>query len=399
MDAARNDNSMGRATPATEAVASAYRQFYGLDGGSPLRATMQRLDAAGDLSSPAGWDTVDSSPFNPDPKESAYRRQQLEEIIREVAGPEVSIRFMDNFETVIKNAEWGGDGKATTVRGGFYRLMQDLIQLNGVMGDEIGHTGLVPLRTEVAYHEAFHRLQYIALSPKEASVLNGNWARLKVGIGSGHLFVQKPIAYAESQAVAFQRYAAAKRVGADPVAAMLGSYRADTNAAQKALGFVVSAFDRVFDVVEKLYNGLTRGTFDSTRAILERARRGDLAQADNWEGPDGTINPGSGMDMMDRPAKEGGWRKVSAFHESLSDGAGSPGPSTGLLFDELNSTLGDPDPRTGMPRGLSQEAVEQALGGDASRALSEGVRLAETRLADLNSRIEAVKQRAAMEGC
>ena len=41
MDAARNDNSMGRATPATEAVASAYRQFYGLDGGSPLRATMQ----------------------------------------------------------------------------------------------------------------------------------------------------------------------------------------------------------------------------------------------------------------------------------------------------------------------------------------------------------------------
>jgi hypothetical protein len=39
MDAARNDNSMGRATPATEAVASAYRQFYGLDGGSPLPAT------------------------------------------------------------------------------------------------------------------------------------------------------------------------------------------------------------------------------------------------------------------------------------------------------------------------------------------------------------------------
>lgn len=86
----------------------------------------------------------------------------------------------------------------------------------------------------------------------------------------------------------------------------------------------------------------------------------------------------------------------------MGGGAGdlaSPGPSPGQLFDELNSALGDPDPRTGMARGLSKSAVKQALNGDASRALSEGMQLAETRLSDLNARIEAIKQRAAQEGC
>jgi hypothetical protein len=367
-----------------------------------LRVPEQKIDA-GELDSPAGWDSIDNSPFNPDPQESLRRQEELRQIIREVAGDEVTMRFQDHYETVIKSPEWGGDGKATTTRGGFYRLLQDLIQVNGVMHDTLGHTGLAPSRVETAYHESFHRLQYIALSPEEASILNGNWARIKVGIGSGHLLVKKPIAYSESQAVAFQRYAAAKRAGADPVAAMLGSYRPDTNAAQKALGFVVSAFDRILDVAEKLYNGLTKGTFDSTRAIFERARRGDLAQADNWEGPGGMTNPGSGMDMMDRPASEYGWRRSSAFKESLrGGGAGdlaSPGPSPGQLFDDLNSVLGDPDPRTGMVRGLSKSAVKQALNGDASRALSEGMQLAEIRLSDLNARIEAVKQRAAQEGC
>ena len=367
-----------------------------------LRVPEQKIDA-GELDSPAGWDSLDSSPFKPDPQESLRRQEELRQIIREVAGDEVTIRFQDHYETVIKSPEWGGDGKATTTRGGFYRLLEDLIQVNGVMHDTLGHTGLAPSRVETAYHESFHRLQYIALSPEEASILNGNWARIKVGIGSGHLLVKKPIAYAESQAVAFQRYAAAKRAGADPVAAMLGSYSPDTSATQKALGFVVSAFDRILDVAEKLYNGLTKGTFDSTRAIFERARRGDLAQAENWEGSGGAINPGSGMDMMDRPASEYGWRRSSAFKEDLmGGGAGdlaSPGPSPGQLFDELNSALGDPDPRTGMARGLSKSAVKQALNGDASRALSEGMQLAETRLSDLNARIEAIKQRAAQEGC
>jgi len=240
------------------------------------------------------------------------------------------------------------------------------------------------------------------LTPDEAAVLNGNWARIKVGIGSGHIRIKKPIAYAESQAVAFQRYAAAKRVGADPVAAMLGGYSPKTNAAQKATAFVASTFDRILDVVERLYNGLAKGTFDSTRAIFERARRGDLAQADNWEGVGGT-SPGSGMDMMQRPAVDHGWRTASAFKEPLrGSGFGdiaSPGPSPGQLFDEINDVLGDSDPRTGMTRGLTGDAVKQALNGQPERALAEAAQLAEARVADLNSRIEAVKQRAATEGC
>jgi uncharacterized protein YoxC len=347
----------------------------------------------GELQSPAGWDSVSNDPFESNPEMRARRQEELTQIIREVAGDEVAINFQDGYTRKITSAEWGGDGKKTSFTGGFYRLRDDLIQINGILREDDASLA------RVAYHEAFHRLQFIALGPKEAAVLNGRWARIKVGIGSGHL-EKTPIAYAESQAVAFMRYAGAKRNGQDPIRAMLGSYEIDTDSATKALNIVVSAFDRIFDVFEKLYNGVTKGTFDSTRGIFERARRGALANVEGWEGPGGDIAAGSGMEMMSSPT---GWRRESWWGESTRRNLGgemqSPALSRGALVDELANALGDQDPRTGLPRGLSRAANKELFDGNPSRALTESVQLAETRLADLNSRIEAVKQRAAKEGC
>lgn len=357
-----------------------------------LQVPEQGMDL-GELQSPTGWDSVDTNPFEPDPQMRARRQEELTQIIREVAGDEVAINFQDGYTRKITSAEWGGDGTKTSFTGGFYRLRDDLIQINGILRSDDESLA------RTAYHEAFHRLQFIALGPKEAAVLNGRWARIKVGIGSGHL-EKTPIAYAESQAVAFMRYAGAKRNGQDPIRAMLGSYEFDTDAATKAVNVVVSAFDRIFDVFEKLYNGITKGTFDSTRGIFERARRGALADVEGWEGAGGDVAAGSGMEMMSSPT---GWRRESWWGESTRKNLGSemqsPALSRGALVDELADALGDTDPRTGLPRGLSRAASKELFDGNPSRALTESVQLAETRLADLNTRIEAVKQRAAMEGC
>ena len=359
-----------------------------------LRVPEQRFAGAEELQSPAGWDEVDNTPFESNPEMRARRQQELTQIIREVAGDEVAIRFQDDWTRKTTSAEWGGDGKKTSLIGGFYRMRDDLIQINAVLREDD------EALARTAYHEAFHRIQYLSLGPKEVAVLNSSWARIKVGIGSNHMG-KTPIAYAESQAVAFMRYAGAKRNGQDPIRAMLGAYEFDTSKTQKNVSYVISAFDRILDVFEKLYNLASKGTFDSTRAIFERARQGALADVIGFEDATGGIAAGSGFEMMDPVS--GRWRTESAWNEPIPGKGGSamqmPAVSQGSLVDELADAIGDPDPRTGLPKGLSRAATKELLNGQPARALAESTQLAEARVADLNARIEAVKQRAAMEGC
>jgi hypothetical protein len=359
-----------------------------------LQVPEQGFAGAEELQSPAGWDEVDNTPFESNPEMRARRQQELTQIIREVAGDEVAIRFQDDYTRKTTSAEWGGDGKKTSLIGGFYRMRDDLIQINAVLREDD------EALARTAYHEAFHRIQYLSLGPKEVAVLNSNWARIKIGIGSNHTG-KTPIAYAESQAVAFMRYAGGKRNGQDPIRAMLGGYEIDTSTTQKNVSYVISAFDRILDVFEKLYNLASKGTFDSTRAIFERARQGALADVIGFEDATGGIAAGSGFEMMD--PIYGRWRTESAWNEQIPGKGGSamqmPAVSQGSLVDELADAIGDPDPRTGLPKGLSRAATKELLNGQPARALAESTQLAEARVADLNARIEAVKQRAAMEGC
>ena len=351
----------------------------------------------GDLDSMRGWDSFDSSPMDMSPEDAALRRAELLQIVREVVGDDVTVRLEDDYEIVTIKSEWGGDGKKQGVRKGFYRLTEDLIQINGVTR-AASDAEIMP----TAYHEAFHRLQYLSLGPKEAKVLDNTWARMKVAIGSNHVSGSKSgaaIAYAESQAVAFQRYAWARRNGQDPIRAMLGGYEPNADRLTKAVTTIISAFDRIFDVFEKLYNLAANGTFDSTRGIYERARSGSLgAEQFAFEAP------GGGFDRMEASPELLGWRRASWDGRPAGTGGTRFEPkghasSEGLFVDELTQALDDTDPKTGFPRGLSRTAVREAIQGRPGRALAEGVQLAEARLVDLNSRIEAVKQRAAMEGC
>lgn len=223
-------------------------------------------------------------------QERQRRVAELGLIVEQVAGPEVSTRFNDTYIEIVKPAAWGGDGKSKARQLGKYDPVEDLLIVNGVAEGDLN------LLHEVAYHEAWHRIQYFTLSPKEAKILNTAFARIKTAIAAGH--VDQKFAYSETQAVAFQRYAAARKRGEDPITAIAGGLRG--TAIDKAAARMAPFFDRILDFIERVYNLVKSGGFDSTRAIFERARRGALAPDEHWD------TSGSGFDEMTR---RGGWRE------------------------------------------------------------------------------------------
>lgn len=250
----------------------------------PIRLARRQSDASAETSvGGAGGKRVSE-------QERQRRVAELGLIVKQVAGPEVSTRFNDTYIEIVKPAAWGGDGKSKDRQLGKYDPVEDLLIVNGVAEGDLN------LLHEVAYHEAWHRIQYFTLSPKEAKILNTAFARIKTAIAAGH--VDQKFAYSETQAVAFQRYAAARKRGEDPITAIAGGLRG--TAIDKAAARMAPFFDRILDFIERVYNLVKSGGFDSTRAIFERARRGALAPDEHWD------TSGSGFDEMTR---RGGWRE------------------------------------------------------------------------------------------
>jgi len=202
----------------------------------------------------------------------------LTNTIREVAGDDVVIRFNDTYPVGPAPKEWGGmPGEAWAVKGSYTPhqppdFEQDYITINGLDSPATLIDG-----TETAYHEAWHRIQYLALGESEAKILDSTWARLKIAIGSGHLLDSAKISYGESQAVAVQRYAAARRGGTDPTQYLLAEYPPDGKIGKLALKFF-SGVDRVLDFGEKVWNALSGNGFMSTRSIFEDFRQGNLIE-------------------------------------------------------------------------------------------------------------------------
>lgn len=325
---------------------------------------------------PEGWMSVDTG--NASAEEQSRRRAFLTKIIQDVAGDDVIIRFNEVYPLVPRGPEWGGKPGEMATQLGFYRpapppdFVGDLIQVNGIAaaGD------LVPL-TETAYHEAFHRIQWVALGENEARVLDSAWARLKIAIGSGHLLDSAKIAYGESMPVAVQRYATARKAGSDPVQYMLGRayQKADNRLWDLALKFF-SGVDSVLDFAEKVYNSAAGNGFISTRSIFEDFYQGNLiAKYDYSAAPLKTVD-------------KDGWFQQTWNRKAIEK------------FDKytaLSSTLREAD--GGKLKGVSKRALQLAEEGSPDQALREATDYAQRRLADIDSEIEAIKQRAIKEGC
>lgn len=259
--------------------------------------------ADGELASvPQDWVSFDTTTYMRGASGAKIIEKRLRRLIGEVAGDEVAVRFLDTYETVVLPKAWGGDGTKTTLRAGFFRFTDDLIQVNGLrteFGTEL---------TETAMHEAFHRIQFMALGQKEINVLNGRMARLKVDLGAG----TRNIAYLESQALTFQKYARARVEGTDPIAAIVGVDfyglgRLPTTLEKAATG-VVKAFDVVWDFVERMSNLLKGNGFDSVKAIYERASQGALRDSL----PEGDIINSTRMGALRK------WQGQTATYEQMA---------------------------------------------------------------------------------
>jgi hypothetical protein len=316
--------AMGRITPEVEAISRAYKQFYGLD--DSMESAVPGWDQAD--AGPAVWRLDDDSPGPFETADAARTRREDRAlaIIHRVTGVDdgLRVRFEDVYKEKIKPKEWGGDGVETIRSGGTYSLTTDTMTIRGVL--QSGER----MVDETAFHESWHRVQYLALSPKEAKVMDTNWARLKTSLGANH-GTDTGIAYAETQAVAFQRYASARLRGEDPIYALLGGYQGNFGKVEKVVNKVAAAFDRVIDFVEKVHNLLVNKTFDSTRAIFERGFNGALkGEANlNFEQPD------SGIHYMLRPD---GWKAQT--WANTPTGAGK-GVTLDVVMADFDSKLAD----------------------------------------------------------
>jgi hypothetical protein len=280
MDIARADKTKGAVdTPATEAVAAAYRQFYGVEGGRGALASYEV--------------------FQPDPTQRPLDPEfirsfvkELTEDIRRVAGNDVVIRFQQAFEMRQRPKEWGGTGdpKEISYMNGSYDPIQDLVQLNG-----IGTRGVARQR-QTAFHEAFHRVQFNFLTEGELKALNSFWSQLKLSVAAEPEIkaVAKrkgKVSLIEQQAVAFQKFAYARKEGLDPIAFMGGSTEAQLRGydglekmspgmklAQDVLNGGMRILDTLLDFIEKSNNFIRGRGWTSINSVFEQAYSGELAR-------------------------------------------------------------------------------------------------------------------------
>lgn len=322
-------------------------------------------------------------------------KEELIEIIRRVAGDDAMVRFEKLYHLSEVPPEWGGKPGEEGLELGFYQQPQariefmftgqtnlfvdDLIQINGVGT----MAGLLKVH-KTAFHEAWHRIQHLALNEDQAKVLNSTWARLKMAIAAGHYPSSQGISYTETQAVAVQNYAYAKFTQKDPVSYILQQYRWPQNGNVAALARAFfQGVDTVLDFGEKAWNALSGNGFISTKSIIEDFYSGRLVRKDGLE-----------IDYLRYSAAplrnhtKTGWsqttwsgQKVGQFDQAIA----------------LSSVLREAD--DGRTKGASGRAWRLAESGEPEQALRELIDYADRRVADLDAEIESIKQRATNEGC
>ena len=212
----------------------------------------------------------------------------LQSIVERVAGKDAVVRWSESYLSSRQSRDYGGGKEAVDIWGS-YDFADDIIDLHGIIYGDINDL----IRT--AWHEPFHRVQFVALDKRKLRVLNTQWARYKVELANIKTKAQiggkiwkfnRPLAYVEGMTFAFERYAAAKSFGKDPIQALMPGMDMVPKSAGPARKALISIlhkiaplFDTILDFIEKSYNFLTdpKGKgFQSIRSIYEEIYRGDL---------------------------------------------------------------------------------------------------------------------------
>ena len=290
-------------------------------GGAAPQQAMQ-LDIADQGFSARGQALASTTEFVPDasrpPLDPEFIKsftKELADDIRRVAGEDAAIRFQQAYEMKPRSREWGGAGdpKDLAYIAGWHDPVADLIQLNGVGGYKLLN------QRQTAFHEAFHRVQFNFLTEGELKALNSFWSQLKLGEAARAEIKAaakkgRKIALIEQQAIAFQKFAYARKEGLDALAYMggvrdelygqvaIGTNKAgqtiyrDATAKEQLVTDVVikgvNILDNLVDFIEKTNNFFRGRGWTSVKSIFEQVysgkqavKRADLGHAYEDSGP------------------------------------------------------------------------------------------------------------------
>jgi hypothetical protein len=267
------DQALDKLDPETRAKTEAdIQQSLGL-GDEPLASTTEFVPDTG------------MKPL--DPKFLREIIGSLTEDIRRIAGDDVAIRFAQAFQLGKRPKEWGGGESAerNSYINGFYDPAKDLIQVNAIGQSDVAKT------IQTGFHESFHRVQINFLTEQELKALNSFWAQMKLSVAAGEQIQEAAakggeLALIEQQAVAFQKYAYARKKGLNPIAFMSGASEQLLRKPKPGVDRVVTPvlakgleiLDSLLDFVEKANNYLRGRGWTSIKSIFEQAYTGELAK-------------------------------------------------------------------------------------------------------------------------
>ena len=458
LDKANNDLVMGRNSPAVQDVSNAYRQFYGVkmpeQGAQPrFRGRYSGKDRLEGMSleellkeAHAARDRVLKLKADEMSQDAAARADFDAQIgnfmgeLRTVVGDDVRIRLLDTYKVVNGNSAWGMVATDQMEAGGLYEYLKDTIhiyrQTSGAFVKM--HSEFSEIRQALT-HESVHRILRVSMDAKSLAVLNTRLARLRTYLTMGDMGSERnALAYEELLAEAGGRIIDARLAGKDPVESLV--YKAfdiesleplskPSKAVLQAANYVVKAFNRVFDTAERVVNLIQGRGFSSIESVFRAAAEGEMRVTDDllrFE-RDRRINPNyqfsdkqldrdmtlrswndnnwQGRPIVDDPfVTGGGMFSNHPIVQDLFDGAAGVSPTFGDPVDWARNTFSDLQYALsrvdgGKLKGVSKKALDAAEKGDPEQALAEATDYAKRRLAEIDNKIESIKQRAIEEGC
>jgi hypothetical protein len=302
MDAARNDKALGKVTPATQAVANAYEQFYKGGGRAELTSEAVRRIMPDKL----------PDALRADPGLTEATKKLMVDTVRRIAGDDIAITFENGIVLKPGSKAHGTEGQLRRIGGGYsYKGIGDPIE-EAIAFHEMGllakdgqsAVDYTKDKLEVASHEAFHAAQLRYMSSAQLKVLDTAFAKLKLFFAARNMRARaggarpRPI---ETTAQAFESFDQAAQAGVSPGAVILGMSPDDVkfftnvdpkNPLLKSMGASdrvilsgaktilagVKLVDDMFDFMEKLYNAMNRRGWTSIRSIFEEAASGKLKE-------------------------------------------------------------------------------------------------------------------------
>ena len=204
------------------------------------KSTLQRTD---ERVAPSGWGAYEPGDEQGPNRLSKDDRAELERIVKTVSGLD-TLTYVGTIPLPNGAPGWGSTSASSAA--GFYHPVDDAITL-----------ALDTATPRAAYHEAFHRLQYLFLTDKERALLVQEKGRLRriVAGAMGRENAATRMSQKELEAEAFAIYAAGK-------------------ARSKPYKTIRAVWDKIANMIERVRNYLNGRGFMTLTDVFEEARTG-----------------------------------------------------------------------------------------------------------------------------